>query len=120
MCVSGDCACDSTGAVAFSSVIAPKFETSCAGIGCHSGARPKEGLLLTAAAAYDELVGVSSGQCSGRKLVDPGSPSTSYLINKLLGTDMCTGTAMPKADMRLPQADIDAISAWICAGAPRN
>jgi hypothetical protein len=41
-------------------------------------------------------------------------------LNKLLGVDMCSETAMPKADMRLPQADIDAISAWICAGAPRN
>jgi hypothetical protein len=66
------------------------------------------------------MVGVDSEQCSGKKLVDPGRPSTSYLVNKLLGQGMCSGTAMPKAYMRLPQADIDAISAWICAGAPRN
>jgi hypothetical protein len=104
--------------VSFSSVIAPKLEATCAGTGCHSGARPKENLLLTAAAAFDEMVGVASEQCSGKTLVDPGSPSTSYLLNKLLGQGMCSGTAMPKADMRLPQSEIDEISAWICAGAP--
>jgi hypothetical protein len=106
--------------VSFASVIAPKLEAACAGAGCHSGARPKEGLLLTAAAAYAELVGVSSAQCAGRTLVEAGSPSRSYLMNKLLGVDICAGTQMPKADMRLPHADLDAISAWICAGAAND
>jgi hypothetical protein len=65
-------------------------------------------------------VGVDSEQCSGKKLVVPGDPSASYVINKLTGQGMCSGTAMPKADTRLPQAEIDEISAWICAGAPRD
>jgi hypothetical protein len=119
-CESGSCGCDASGAVSFSSVIAPRLEAACAGTGCHSGARPKEALLLTAAAAYDELVNMNSEQCSGKKLVVPGNPASSYLINKLLGVDMCSGTVMPKADMRLPQAEINEISAWICAGASRN
>lgn len=76
--------------------------------------------MLTEAAAFDELVGMDSEQCSGKKLVVAGDPSASYLINKLLGQGMCSGTAMPKADMRLPRSDIDEISAWICAGAPRD
>ena len=63
---------------------------------------------------------MNSEQCNGKKLVVPGNPASSYLINKLLGVDMCSGTAMPKTDMRLPRAEIDAISAWICAGAPRD
>jgi hypothetical protein len=41
-------------------------------------------------------------------------------MNKLLGVGTCAGTQMPEADMRMPQADLDAISAWICAGAPRD
>ena len=53
-------------------------------------------------------------------LVDPGSPSTSYLMQKLLGTDICTGTQMPKAGASLPSGDIDLIAAWICVGAPDN
>jgi hypothetical protein len=119
-CTSGTCSCDASSAVSFSATIAPSLEANCAGSGCHSGIKPKENLLLTAAAAYDELVGVASGQCSNRKLVDPGNPSGSYLMNKLLNVDICSGTQMPKAGVRIPQAELDAIGGWICAGAPRN
>jgi hypothetical protein len=44
----------------------------------------------------------------------------SYLINKLLGVDMCTGTQMPKADQSLAADDIQRISDWICQGALPN
>jgi hypothetical protein len=119
-CSGGACGCDASTSASFASVIAPALEAACAGSGCHAGTRPKENLLLTAAAAYDELVGVASEQCSNRKLVEPGSPSRSYLMNKLLNVDLCSGTQMPKAGVRIPQAELDAISGWICAGAPRN
>jgi hypothetical protein len=83
--------------------------------------KPKEGLALDATKAYAELVNVTASQCGGqRKLVAPGSPSSSYLLQKLLNVDVCTGTQMPKAGQSLPQKQIDAISSWICSGAPNN
>ena len=83
--------------------------------------KPKEGLALEATKSYAELVNVAASQCGGkRKLVAPGSPSSSYLLQKLLNVDICTGTQMPKAGQSLPQKQIDIISSWICSGAPNN
>jgi hypothetical protein len=41
-------------------------------------------------------------------------------MQKLLNIDLCFGTKMPKADLSLPQTDLDAISDWICSGAENN
>jgi hypothetical protein len=83
--------------------------------------KPKENLALDATKSYAELVNVATSECSGqRKLVVPGSPSTSYLMQKLLNVNVCTGTQMPKAGQTLPKAQLDQISSWICSGAPNN
>lgn len=83
--------------------------------------KPKENLDLNDSKSYADLVNVTASQCGGsRKLVVPGSPSTSYLMQKLLNVDVCTGTQMPKAGQTLPTAEIEAISSWICSGAPNN
>jgi hypothetical protein len=119
--VAGSCSCAGSSAVSFKNDIAPLLETACSAAGCHSGAKPKEGLALQASVAYSELVGVAASQCGGtRKLVAPGDPSASYLMQKLLGVDICTGTQMPKAGQTLPKAQLDSIGAWICAGAQNN
>jgi len=52
--------------------------------------------------------------------VSPGSPSTSYLLNKLTGQGICAGTQMPARGQSLPSAQIESIRAWICQGAPKN
>ena len=115
-CQDGVCTCDSS-AASFETV-STILEQHCAGGGCHSGARPREGLSLQRSDAWSGLVNVPASQCQdGRSLVSPGSPDTSYLMDKILGTNLCSGSRMPKAGMGLPSADIDAISAWICAGA---
>lgn len=120
-CVSGACQCNASGAVSFKNVVAPLLEGACTAAGCHAGAKPKEDLDLGASKAYSELVNVATSQCGGqRKLVLPGSPSQSYLLQKLLNVDVCTGTQMPKAGQTLPRAQLDQISAWICSGAPNN
>jgi hypothetical protein len=120
-CVAGACQCAASGSVSFKAEVAPILDGACTSAGCHTGARPKEGLALDVANAYAELVDVSTSQCGGkRKLVVPGSPATSYLMQKLLNIDVCTGSQMPKAGQSLPKADLDAISGWICAGAPNN
>jgi hypothetical protein len=86
---------------------------------CHGGNRPSAGLDLTTGHAYASLVGVPSG-CSGRLLVAPGSPSTSYIINKLTGVSMCSGTQMPARGVSLSQSQLDLLRSWICLGAPNN
>ena len=59
-------------------------------------------------------------QCNdGRLLVKPGDPGNSYLLQKILGRDMCSGSQMPKAGVSLPAADLEALTTWICQGAPR-
>jgi len=75
-------------------------------------------MALTPSASYDSLVNVPT-DC-GRVRVVPGSPSTSYLINKLTGVNICTGTQMPARGTSLPSSQIDLIRSWICQGAPRN
>ena len=68
-----------------------------------------------------QLVGVKTDGCSGqRTLVVPGDASSSYLMQKLLGTDLCSGSQMPKAGQSLASPALAAISTWICQGAPNN
>jgi hypothetical protein len=87
--------------------------------GCHDSTPPAGLNLSSASTAYANLVNVNATQCSPARLrVAPGSPSTSYLINKLTGTDMCTGLRMPRGRNPLPAADIDLIRAWITGNAP--
>ena len=120
-CKAGSCGCDVGVMPSFKDDIEPILNGSCTGAACHGGSRPKEDLDLEAGAAYDELVGVATSQCGGKRLlVDPGSPSTSYLMQKLLNTDVCTGTQMPKAGQSLESHELDLIAAWICSGAPDN
>jgi hypothetical protein len=119
-CVGGVCTCTVSVAASFSGHLEPIFRTSCLGGGCHGGVRPQAGLNLSLGQAYADLVGVSATQCGARKRVTPGRPGQSYLVDKLTGVGMCFGTLMPKADAPLPQAELDAITSWICAGAPDN
>jgi hypothetical protein len=81
--------------------------------------RPSEGLdLSSASVAFSELVNVRTGQCGGSKiLVLPGDPAVSYLVAKLTGMGMCSGSVMPKAGSELSAAQIDLVRAWIGAGA---
>jgi hypothetical protein len=118
-CVSGACSCGASN-VSFSAQVQPIFTASCASAGCHGGMMPAQGLSLSAGVSYSKLVNVISSQCAdGRKRVLPGQPSMSYLIDKMMGVDLCAGTVMPKMGP-VPSADIQTISNWICQGAPNN
>ncbi len=117
-CVAGACTCTASGPVSFAGVVQPIFTRSCALRGCHAGVRPQANLDLAVGRSHGELVGVASAQCSPpRLLVTPGDPGRSYLMNKLGGTGLCFGTQMPKAGTSLAASELDAIGAWICAGA---
>lgn len=89
-------------------------------MGCHRPMGPNDGaedLNLAAGSGYSDLVGVDSMQCGGRALVQPGSPSQSYLMDKLLGINLCSGTLMPKNGGPLTPAEIQVVEDWICSGA---
>jgi hypothetical protein len=104
-------------AVSYSGQVQPIFNASCT-TNCHGGARPSAMLDLTPAGSYGSLVNVP-GDC-GMMRVAPSSPERSYLINKLTGQGICSGTQMPARGQSLPQNQIDLIRAWICQGAPKN
>lgn len=118
-CMMGVCTCGNS-SVSFSANVQPIFTASCATVGCHKGIMPAQGLDLTAAKSYAALVNITAGECmDGRKRVLPNQPSQSYIIDKMMGVDLCFGTPMPKLGS-LPNAQIETVANWICAGAPNN
>lgn len=108
--------CPGDAEVSFSSDVQPILTASCAGTACHDGVGSAAQLDLTEGKAYDNLVGATAFQCD-RTLVVASDLEESYLVNKLTGIDMCSGTLMPKANMALPDDELDVIFAWICGGA---
>ncbi|MDC3962278.1 hypothetical protein [Polyangium jinanense] len=118
-CAGGTCTCGS-GSVSFANDVQPLFTANCASAGCHKGVNAQEGLDLSAGKAYAELVDVAASQCNdGRKLVLPGDPAQSYLIDKMMNVELCSGTKMPKLGL-LPSPQVTTVANWICAGAPNN
>jgi uncharacterized protein (TIGR03118 family) len=86
---------------------------------CHTGGGgtlPSSMNLSSASATLAALVNVTSLEEPTIKRVNPGSPNTSYLIQKLEGTQT-VGVRMPAAGAFLTQAEIDGVRAWIQAGA---
>ncbi|WP_437732504.1 hypothetical protein [Sorangium sp. So ce1335] len=101
--------------------VQPILEASCSNQYCHgSPTAPSAGLDLRAAAAVGALVNQDARSCSSEHaLVVPFMPSSSYLINKLKGVDLCGSNEikMPPGGS-LSEADMKTITDWICAGAP--
>ncbi len=118
-CAGGACTCGN-GSVSFAADVQPIFTASCAAAGCHKGVASQAGLDLSVGNSFAELVNVATSQCNdGRKRVLPGDPAQSYLIDKMMNVDLCSGTQMPKTG-QLPSAQISTVANWICAGAPNN
>ena len=90
--------CDNT--FTFTSRIAPLVAQQCAS-GCHEGANPSAGLLLT---TYDEI----------KACVD----NNNKFANSLTGAN--GASIMPKGTSGLSNCDKTAIQAWISAGALNN
>lgn len=110
------------------------FSKSCAFSGCHNGANTAAGRLdmKTMGASHADLVGVDSNVETGRKLVVAGQPKQSYLLvmmQQFPPDEMQpTPVAAPPGDIGfMPQnapalccQKLDAIEAWITAGAMNN
>jgi hypothetical protein len=104
------------------SVQATIFSPTCAAAGCHTGPTggplPAGMDLGSADASFAALVGVASIQDPTQLRVAPGDPDASYLVAKIEGT-AGTGGRMPLGGAALDATAIDAIRAWIDAGAER-
>ena len=107
--------------VSFAQDVVPLF-SSCTGLGCHGAEATKLGLRLDGAAnAYASLLNVDASQCTGSTVrVAPGDVAGSYLINKLTGQGMCSGSVMPKTAAKLSESQVDLIRAWIANGAKND
>lgn len=96
------------------------FTPTCATAGCHEGPQgpglPAGQDLSSAAASLASLVNVTSVREPPLLRVEPLNADDSYIIRKLEGTQVM-GLRMPLGGGPLPQATIDAIRAWIDAGA---
>ena len=93
------------------------FTPSCATSQCHEGVLAPYGMLLTAGDARRALVDVPSAGKPGETLVVPGSPETSYLIEKLIVVGDIDGVRMPQDRSPLLDCQVDMIRGWIQEGA---
>lgn len=104
----------------FSTDVLPIITRSCAKSSCHgNAAAPSAQLDLRAEQAYGEMVGPASLFClDQRKLIAPGNPAGSQILNRIKGIDLCGGERMPlPPNPALSDAETATISDWIEAGA---
>jgi len=88
---------------------------------CHNAIGSRfNGLDLTAAVSYNNLVNVPSRFKAGAIRVIPGDPENSYLIHKLEGRSTIAGVRMPLNGPYLQPGQILVIRRWIEIGAPNN
>lgn len=90
--------------------------------GCHDGVGtvPPGALNLTAGGTYKATVNVATGEQPTLDYIVPGSPTNSYLVQKLLGATTITGAQMPLGGPYLDAATIAEVQAWVTAGALNN
>jgi hypothetical protein len=126
VCVNNKCSCG-TNPGTLSAIQTTIFSPTCATANCHAPTTvgkntisPQAGLDLTSGKSFGNLVGVSSSECGARPRVAPGDVAGSYLMDKLLGTNLCTGSQMPKKGVSLAPAELDLVRSWICSGAANN
>lgn len=98
------------------------FTPRCATQYCHSAQARAGNLVLDAGAAFANLVGVdpanAAARTAGMRRVEPYSPDDSFLLLKVSQPSSATfGARMPLIGAPLDQEEIDAIRAWILAGA---
>jgi len=88
---------------------------------CHNAIGSRfNGLDLTAAVSYNNLVNVPSRFKAGAVRVIPGDPENSYIIHKLEGRSTIAGVRMPLNGPYLEAGQILVIRRWIEIGAPNN
>ena len=124
-CSSEDPTQATMGPVSFADDIQPIFTGSCATAGCHgtNPNPPEKPMVLLAGQAYDNIVGVSSGQLATMARITPGQPDNSYVVHKIQGTQASVGGSgdrMPFGLAPLSQSTIGLIRQWVTEDAPGN
>gem|GEM_PF-4206887 len=125
LCVDNVCSCDPT-PVSFAADVVPLFKSTC-GTSCHvvnSATGGSAGLNLNTNFAFAELVAKDASQRRGanadRLRLVAGDVGASYLVDKLLGRDMCSGARMPKGRAAYNATQLSTVGRWICQGALEN
>jgi len=106
-----------TGTVDFTTQIQTVFDANCS---CHTGGSVSGGLDLATGSSHANIVNVPADDVPGMDLIEPGSPSDSYLWHKLQGTHLGVGgagSAMPFGSFPLGITSLDTIEQWINEGA---
>ena len=124
-CATGQVACDGVCITEISPTLggtngiqSAVFDGACAFSGCHGSTSPQADLELSSVSVSEqELINVDSIQVDALR-VAPSNSGASYLVNKLLGVDIATGTQVMPLTGSLCDARIDAVVEWIDAGAP--
>lgn len=113
---SPSCATRPARQVTLSRDVEPILMSGCSGEYCHALA------MTSPSRAYAFLVNQPSLECDDlRPLVTPRDPERSYLVDKLLGRNLCTGHPMPRGlENRLSPEEVGIVSDWICEGAPND
>ena len=105
--------------ITLSGHVQPLFTQSCALSGCHSGGSPQAGLDLASGNSFLTTVGVASTQVPALSRIAAGNPDTSYLIDKIEGSQT-VGSRMPLNIAPLAIEQIMLLRKWIEAGALNN
>lgn len=104
-------------ALTWSGRIARLLEVNCGG--CHDAETPTSGLPLAGPGVYERLIAPTSDDAL--PLVTPFDPDASYLYLKLVNDPRIEGGPMPTSPISgwrpLPGSELEAIRAWIAAGA---
>jgi len=112
---------------------------NCASFGCHNDSALGAPMSLETTKAYGNLVNVPSCEAPALKRVEPGSSGTSYLVDKIAGTQGAVesaggcsagcplftaagscGLQMPPLGSKLTGAEVQVIRDWIDQGAKDN
>lgn len=94
-------------------VSAAVMQPSCGTASCHSTLTQQAGVILDSKSlGYRSLV-----EAMPEPFVQPGAPQDSRVMYLLAGVDVAK--RMPP-DAPLPEADIELVRRWICAGAEDN
>ena len=94
------------------------YNTSCTS--CHGSSG---GLSLSSSVSWANTVNKAAGELATMDRIEPGSTATSYLWNKISGTQAAvggSGNTMPKGASALSATNLAIIQTWIVEGAPNN